>query len=102
VHLLAKHQYFRTEESFWKIPDEEQNISLLAADYPLGFYGSLTGLASYAHQREEMYYYLSYSRVYDYLSLYFNLSIRDGDTVEEIEDIVAPGTEFQILLQLNY
>jgi len=99
VHLLAEHQYKRKESQFWEIPEEEQNISLIAADYPLGMYGSLLGLASYDHEREDMYYYLSYSRVYDYLSLYFNLSIREGDAME---DIVSPGTEFQILLQLNY
>ncbi|MCF7912110.1 MAG: hypothetical protein K9M99_06260 [Candidatus Cloacimonetes bacterium] len=102
VHILAEHQYLRSEESFWTTAIEAMNISLVAADYPLGIYDSLTGLASYDHKQKNMYYYLSYNRVYDYLSLYFNLSIITGDPVEDMEEAAAPGTQFQILLQLNY
>ena len=102
LHLLAEHQYIRTEEKLMEIAEEQRNISLLTADYPIGLYDSILGLISYDYQQENMYYYLSYTRVYDYLSMYFNLSYKPEGVLDDTDIDPASEKALQILLQLNY
>ena len=102
LHLLAEHQYIRSEDRLMSRAAEDRNISLLTADYPLGLYDSILGLISYDHQQENMYYYLSYTRVYDYLSMYFNLSYKPEGVLDDTDIDPASETALQILLQLNY
>ncbi|MDP8220671.1 MAG: hypothetical protein P9X26_04950 [Candidatus Stygibacter frigidus] len=102
LHILAEHQYIRTEDRFWDKTGEQKNMSLLTADYPIGLYDSIMGLVSYDHQDENMYYYLSYTRVYDYVSLYFNLSYKPEGVQDDTYRMKSSETALQILLQLNY
>ncbi len=102
LHLLYEHQYIRTEESFWTRAEEEANIGLLAADYPIGLYDKLMGIVSFDHVNKDIYYYLSYNLVYKYVSIFFNLSVSPEDTEETATSLSIPGKTFQILMQLNY
>jgi len=102
LHILAEHQYIRTENKLLDKAEEQRNVSLLTADYPIGLYDSIMGLVSYDHQDENMYYYLSYTLVYDYLSMYFNLSYKSEGVLDDTDIDPASETALQILLQLNY
>jgi len=102
LHLLAEHQYIRTEDKLMEVAEEERTISLLTADYPIGLYDSIMGLVSYDQEQENIYYYISYNRVYDYHSLYFNLSYKPQGVQDTTSQEKASEFALQILLQLNY
>ena len=102
IYALSEHMFH--EQSVDEFPTlfQESSTTSLMLIYPLGLLDSASAIINYDWLSENYYYYLTYARTYDYISIYLNLFWNPEHVEYSAPSYVQDGKSAQLLIELNF
>jgi len=102
IYCLLEHLYFSNMETELFEPADRSAATSLLLSYPLGLFDSVKSIITYNWLSEVEYYYFSYNRNYNYLSIYLKLYLNPySDEVSTIEGF-DEGKSIELMLETTF
>ncbi|MCF7794487.1 MAG: hypothetical protein K9N09_04320 [Candidatus Cloacimonetes bacterium] len=101
IYLLTEHMFYEFSE---EIPTlfQDSYASSVMLSYPVGRLDSASAIVNYNWLTENYNYYFSYSRAYDFLSIYLNFFWNPDFDEYPIPEYDQDGRSVQLLLEMNF
>ena len=101
LYTLAEHMSYESITADFPALFQQSSASALMLTYPIGLFDSASALINYNWISENFFYYLSYSRSYDYISFYLNFFWNPEYDEDSIPVYTQDGKSVQLLIELN-
>ncbi|MDO9576546.1 MAG: hypothetical protein Q7J16_01545 [Candidatus Cloacimonadales bacterium] len=102
LYALAEHMFYESMTADFPALFQQSSASALMFTYPIGLFDSATALVNYDWISENFFYYLSYSRSYDYLSFYLNFFWNPEYEESNFSNYYQDGKSIQLLIEMNF
>ncbi|MFC1898188.1 hypothetical protein ACFLYJ_01310 [Candidatus Cloacimonadota bacterium] len=101
IYALSEHMFYENSVDDFPTLFQESSATSLMLTYPFGMLDSASAIINYDWISENYFYYLSYSRNYDYLSIYLNLYWNPDFNEYPIPAYNQDGKSIQLLFEIN-
>jgi len=102
IYALSEHMFLKRSLDDFPTLFQESFATSLMLSYPIGMLDSASAIINYDWISENFFYYLSYSRSYDYISFYLNLFMNPKFEDYPISSYREDGKSIQLLVEIEF